>query len=131
MYGQFVIDVWSVCDCGCICEVNRSNATGYYQGDCFYNGTYTIYASKTDYDTNSTSIVVNGANQSNVNITLSLSPVNGWTSIVNSVAWGISVAQYLVSSIGIVIVTAFSLVCILILMMLIGAALSVTKIIYR
>lgn len=123
--------VWSVCDCGCVCEVNRSNATGYYQGDCFYNGTYTIYASKTDYDTNSTSIVVNGANQSNVNITLSLSPVSGWPLIVDSVAWGISVAQYLVSSIGIVIVTAFSLICILILMMLIGAALSVTKIIYR
>ena len=54
-----------------------------------------------------------------------------WSFVEDSVAWGISVAQYLVSSIGIVIVTAFSLVCILILMMLIGAALSVTKIIYR
>lgn len=67
--------VWSVCDCGCVCEVNTSNGTGYYQGTCFYNGTYTIYAIATDYDTNSTSVVVNGANQSNVNITLSLTPV--------------------------------------------------------
>ena len=54
-----------------------------------------------------------------------------WSLVVDSVAWGISVAQYLVSNIGIVITTAFSLICILILMMLIGAALSVTNIIFR
>lgn len=63
--------VWSLCSCGCVCEVETSNATGYYEGDCFYNGTYNIYASKDGYDTNYTTVVVNGTNLSNVNVTLS------------------------------------------------------------
>ena len=54
-----------------------------------------------------------------------------WDTLINSIAWAISIAQFLVANIGTVIVTAFSLTCILIIMILIGMALSVTNIIYR
>lgn len=56
---------------------------------------------------------------------------SNWVMLQDSISEVISVAGYLVSNIGVVIVTAFSLISLIILCMLIGAALSVTNIIFR
>ena len=62
------VDVWG--ENGYPLEHNVSNASGYYIGTHFHNGTYTIYANATNTIQNSIPITVSGANLTNQNITL-------------------------------------------------------------
>ena len=61
-------DVWG--ENGYPLEHNVSNASGYYIGIHFHNGTYDIYANATGYALNYTTAIVAGANLTNVNVTL-------------------------------------------------------------
>ncbi len=54
-------------------QTTTTNATGYYNFT-LSNGTYLITASNTSYDSNSTTITINGAAVGNVNITLTPTP---------------------------------------------------------
>ncbi|MCK5375414.1 MAG: carboxypeptidase regulatory-like domain-containing protein, partial [Alphaproteobacteria bacterium] len=61
--------VWS--QNGIVTEHDTSNATGYYSGEHFHNGTYRIFANATGYATNNTTaFTVAGANITNKNVTL-------------------------------------------------------------
>ena len=55
---------------GVTSEADTSNVSGYYVGEHFHNGSYTIYANATGYAINSTAITVAGVNLTNINITL-------------------------------------------------------------
>lgn len=63
-------DVWG--QNGYVQDTDISNATGYYHGDHFHNGTFDIYANASGYEINYTNIIVNGADLTNVNVTLLL-----------------------------------------------------------
>lgn len=62
---------------GIVIEADISNATGYYIGHHFHNGTYRIFANAAGYETNNTTyFTVNGANITNKNITLVAAPLS-------------------------------------------------------
>ena len=62
---------------GFVGEITTSDANGYYKGHNFHVGNYSIYANKTGYAQNFTSIHVTG-NTSNVNITLPAYEMTDW-----------------------------------------------------
>lgn len=89
-------------------EATTTNASGYWIGTDFYNGTYTICVNAAGYDTNSTLITIAGVNLTNVNITLSSSKT-GITEIITATVDALSaIVNFIVDIVPIIII--FSLI---------------------
>ena len=73
IFGNILANVEMWAQNGFVSEVDISDEFGFYSGTHFHNGSYDIYGNLTGYIINWTSVVVAGANLTNVNVTLDYS----------------------------------------------------------